>query len=108
MLRIISVLATGLLGFAFPRVLVGMGVPLEMWALSVGQWLGLISTVNTDTAFWIISASLGFVFAGVEAWKRPVGQLWGRLVSWRSAIGPSQPKPQSITPNYAVARRQIA
>lgn len=91
-MRIVSVLATGLLGFAFPRILLGIGVPLDDWAFSLGQLFGL---VDADTALWIISGFTGFVFAGVEGWKRPLGRLWGHLSSQRV------PASSALTPNWS-------
>ena len=80
MWRTISSCATGLIGFAFPRLLIAMGVPLEEWIRLAGELLGMAAEdINTYAILWAISIVLFVVLTGIEAWRQPVERVWRKI-----------------------------
>ena len=56
----------GLIGFAFPRLLIAMGVPLEEW-IRLAERITSASAaedINTDAILWAISIVLFVVLTG--------------------------------------------
>ena len=77
MWRVIAACATGLVGFAFPRLLVAAGVPLEKWIRIAGERLGVAAEdINADAILWAISIIFFVLLTGVEAWRQPVARIW--------------------------------
>ena len=68
------------IGFAFPRLLIAMGVPLEEWIRLAGELLGMAAEdINTDAILWAISIVLFVVLTGIEAWRQPVERVWRKI-----------------------------
>ncbi len=73
----IRLCAAGLLSYAFPRLLIAAGVPLDAWILKMGTWLGASADwFNADLAIWVFTVILGVVLFGVETWWRPFQRFW--------------------------------
>lgn len=73
----IRLCAAGLLSYAFPRLLIAAGVPLDAWILKMGTWLGASADwFNADLAVWVFTVILGIVLFGVETWWRPFQRIW--------------------------------
>jgi hypothetical protein len=54
--------AGGVIGYAAPRLLVAMGVPVDQWIIAIGRWLGVQEAwVSSDEAIWAATFILGAV-----------------------------------------------
>ncbi len=74
----IRAVGAGILGYISPRILIGLGFPIDQWAFALGEWLGL--TWNTEIAFWAVAIVLGVVFLGIEAWTHLLERLQNRVL----------------------------
>jgi hypothetical protein len=88
MLAIIRALGIGLLGFLFPRILVGLGVPLDQWAAVFGSWIGLSGAWVAEWGIEAIGAALAIILSAVEIWWHPVAHFWRRVR--QEFVGPSE------------------
>ena len=79
MLAMIRALGVGLLGFLFPRILIGLGLPLDQWAAVFGGWIGLSRAWVAEWGIEAIGAALGIVLSAVEIWWHPVAHFWQRV-----------------------------
>lgn len=99
---LLTACAAGLVSFAFPRLLIAAGVPLDVWILKIGIWLGAAPDwVNVDTAVWLFTLILGFVLFGIESLLHPLQRFW------RFVTGVNQTKAQPVISNLAEERGQI-
>ena len=74
---IIRAVASGLVGFATPRVAIAAGIPIDKWAVAMGEWLG--ASVSPEAALWGVTLAIGIALFGVESWRHPFQRLWGVL-----------------------------
>ena len=69
--------ASGLISFGLPRILVGAGIPLDAWFITMGQALGAAANwIDPEMALWVITLFLGLLLFGFESWKHPVQRFW--------------------------------
>lgn len=79
MLAAIRIAALGTLGYITPRVLVGFGVPLDEWAITLGTWLGAPQPWLEEWGLMIVAAGCAIVLSGIEAWWRPAQRIWTKI-----------------------------
>ena len=78
--RLLRYVGCGIVGWATPRLLVALGVPLKKWIAFLAAYLlefGLAVTV--DTLVFVTGLLLGVTLILVELWLEPVGRLIRRL-----------------------------
>ena len=68
MFKLLQITGVGILGYLVPRVLVGVGVPLDEWGINFGAWLGLSRPWLEEWGLTIIGIIIAVIFAGIEAW----------------------------------------
>ena len=83
MVKLVVVCATGLVAFAFPRLLIAAGVPLLNWIQSMGTFVGAAKDwIDPDIALWSLTLILAFFLYGVEVWKHPAQRVWEGVFKW--------------------------
>lgn len=101
---VIKAAASGLVGYALPRLLVGAGVPLDTWTAGVGQWLG--AHFDPEAALWGISAFVGLALFGLESWKHPIERAWALVFGNRQ--NQSEPaRNRTTSESVEVPRRDV-
>ena len=79
--KILILCASGLVAFAFPRLLIAAGVPLLKWIEEAGVIMGAAAGwINPDIALWALTLILAFTLYGIEVWKRPVLGVWKKVL----------------------------
>lgn len=81
MLTVIRYAALGVIGFMTPRILVGVGVPLDAWGISLGEWLGLSKPWLQEWGLIVAGLTVALVLTGIEAWWGPIKRLWGAIIA---------------------------
>lgn len=67
--RIFQVCGLGVLSFMTPRVLLGLGIPLDVWAQKFGQWINITSTtISDDTLLTLFGVILAVISITAELW----------------------------------------
>lgn len=78
---LLTLCASGLMSYGFPRLLIAAGVPLDAWIIRMGTWLGAPPDwANLNTATWLFTLVFGFVLFGAEVWRHPVQKFWQSTV----------------------------
>ena len=80
MLAAIRIAALGTLGYITPRILVGVGVPLDEWAVELGTWLGASRPWVEEWGLTTVAVFCAIVLSGIEAWWRPVQRIWSKVL----------------------------
>ena len=79
MLTVIRIAAVGTLGYLTPRVLVGVGVPLDEWAVAFGTWLGLSRPWVEEWGLTTVAVICAIALSGIEAWWHPLKRSWNGI-----------------------------
>ncbi len=79
MLTMIRYAALGVIGFLTPRILVGLGVPLDAWGISLGEWLGLSMPWLQEWGLTLAGLTIALILTGIEAWWGPFKRVWGKV-----------------------------
>lgn len=108
MWAILRAAGLGLIGFLVPRLLVGLGAPLEQWARALGAHLGasadLISQSMLLNSSGLLMALMAFT---AELWWKPVGKVFGKLKGIsKSRASSQQPKLLQLIELISEAREQ--
>lgn len=82
----------GLFGYMLPRILIGAGVPLDVWARELGIWIsGASSVITLQNATTALGITFGISMMTAELWLQPLGRIIRRV---------KKVAPQN-TPDYA-------
>ncbi len=63
-----------------PRLLVGVGVPLDEWAMAIGEWVGLSRPWIDEWGLTVIGLVFAIALSAIEWWWRPVHRFWGKAL----------------------------
>ena len=92
MLTVIRIAAVGTLGYLTPRVLVGVGVPLDEWAVVFGTWLGAPRPWVEDWGLTTVAVVCAIALSGIEAWWHPLKRSWNGIFAKVRSISSAAPQ----------------
>ena len=82
MVEIVKICGLGLLGYLFPRILVGAGVPLDEWGKYIGSKIvGMGVVISGGTALNILGVFFAILLIAIELWWKPVGRIIKKMQS---------------------------
>jgi len=85
--KVLRVCGLGVLGYMSPRILVGIGIPLDDWAQRVGQFIrGTSEMMPDDVLFAVLGGLFAIVFITAEIWFDLVKRLIDKLKSKKEQI----------------------
>lgn len=89
MIKINQSIGLGILGFVAPRILMGLGMPIDTWANAAGEYLGASHEWTAEWGLTIVAIFLFVVLTAIEAWLGPAARLRTKIFGG-SALPPAK------------------
>jgi hypothetical protein len=80
MLNLLRIAAMGIFGYVTPRILVGVGMPLDKWAADMGAWLDVSRPWIDEWGLTAFGLFLAIGLSAIEWWWRPTQRFWGNVL----------------------------